>query len=117
MLYIRHRRRSSVCQGHRGRPTAAGAYTGRFDMSQYSADPAPLRDDTRTTAETDVHATEALLPSGDDSSGLSPEVRQQLMAQVQAAGSVEPIVRDLRARIAEVDQRLSAEDDPQYQSL
>ncbi len=85
-------------------------------MSDLSAGSTMLRRDA--TADTQASGIEDqdsdLLPSAGHSSGLSPAIREQLRGQAQATGGdVEPIVSDLRARIAEIDNQSLPDDSPE----
>ena len=83
-------------------------------MTQIPGGQSPLDVTTTTSSDAtrdsqtprDREAMEDVLPSGGETSGLAPTMREELDAQVQASGgNVEQVVRDLRARIAEIDDR------------
>jgi hypothetical protein len=74
--------------------------------------------DSDDSRQQDGDVTAETLPSATDSSGLTPAVRQQLDVQFQSTGGdADALVRDLRARIQELDDRTVAEDDPQHTQL
>lgn len=85
-------------------------------MSDLQAGSTMLRSDsTLDTQASGIEDHDAdILPSAGHGSGLSPAVREQLRAQVQATGGdVAPIVADLRARIAEIDNQSLPDDSPE----
>src|SRR5947209_7211760 len=95
-------------------------YQRRPTMSQMPAGSAALGADALRDDETTNAATvgEEMLPSGSDSSGLSAAMRQHLEEQVRAAGgNADQLVRDLRARIDEIDAQGIPEDGAAHQQL
>jgi hypothetical protein len=73
--------------------------------------------DSDTQAPQDLDTSTDVLPSAGHSSGLSPAVRQHLEERFQATGDAEPIAREIRARIAELDERHVPEDDADHPRL
>ncbi|HSH79484.1 MAG TPA: hypothetical protein VLA19_13255 [Herpetosiphonaceae bacterium] len=87
-------------------------------MSDFTGSHGPLPigapGDTNTPRTADT--TDDMLPSAGDSSGLSPQMRQHLDEQIRSGGAAN-LVADLRARIAEIDERSTQPDDPEHTRL
>ena len=87
-------------------------------MANFSGSQAglPIGVPSDTEAPRNVDPTADILPSAGDSSGLSPQMRQHLDEQVRSGGAGN-LVADLRARIAEIDERSTSPDDPDHTRL
>src|SRR5688500_2653902 len=91
-------------------------------MADLPAGQTPLRNPNAATeremAEEGREPTEDLLPSGREGTGISPEVRQQLDQQIDAAGGdINRLMQDVRARIDELDNRTMPEEGVERQQL
>jgi hypothetical protein len=79
---------------------------------------AGLATERETVRDETIEPTEELLPSGREGTGVSPEVRQKLDEQIAAAGgNIDQLVRDIRARIDEIDSRPMPEEGIERQQL
>ncbi len=87
-------------------------------MANFSGSQAglPIGVPSDTESPRTADTTDDVLPSAGDSSGLSPQMRQRLDEQV-GSGGAENLVADLRARIADIDERSTQPDDPEHTRL
>jgi hypothetical protein len=91
-------------------------------MADLPAGRTPLRDPNAATerelVEETREPTEDLLPSGREGTGISPDVRQQLDQQIDAAGGdINRLMQDVRARIEELDSRTMPEEGVERQQM
>ena len=73
----------------------------------------PLRpEDEQTAAAPEASGTEAIIPSGQEGTGLSPEARQRLDERVAAAGGdAGAVAREVANQLAELDNRPMPEEE------
>jgi hypothetical protein len=75
----------------------------------------PLRpEDEQTAAAPEASGTEAIIPSGQEGTGLSPEARQRLDERVAAAGGdAAAVAREVANQLTELDDRPMPEEGPE----